>query len=195
MRHPKLSDLKPGNISDIATPFRSRPGYILVFSTVTIAIVGLVTAFAKAPVVFPPIGATVFILFAFPLAQEAHPRNVIGAYLVAVLVGMASVLIFGLWDQPPDLRELRWERFGAAMVGFVLVVVGLTSFRLLHIPAIAATMMISLGLIYQPYHFAVTMVIVFGVVGIALAINRSFKVPQPLWSNQRAPGGVARRDQ
>ena len=193
MRRPKLSDIEPGNISDIATPFRSRPGYILVFSSATIAVVGLITALAKAPVVFPPIGATVFILFAFPLAQEAHPRNVIGAYLLAVLAGMASVVVFGLWGEAADLEALRWERFGATMVGFILVVAALTAFRLLHIPAVAATMMISLGLIFQPYHFAVIMVLVLVVVGIALGINRAFKVPQPVWSDERAPGGVHRR--
>lgn len=184
------------DLADISTRYRSNLTYVLVFTTATVALLGLVTAILEAPVIFPPIAATIFILFAFPLAEESHPRNVLGAYLVAVLAGMASVAAFGLWNEAPDLFHMRWDRLGASVLGMGLAVAGIGSLRVLHIPALAATVMVTIGLVYEPIQFAYIVVFVLLSVGIALTVNRAFGLPQTLWSDPEdkvEPGQSTRR--
>lgn len=170
------------DLSDIQTRHRSGPVYVLAFSTLTVAVLGLLTAVLEAPVIFPPLAASAFILFAFPLAEESYPRNVFGSYAIGILGGMAAVAAFGLWGVEPDRFEMRWDRLGASILGMALAVGGITYLRALHVPALAATMMVTLGLIYEPVQFAYTLGFVLITIGISLAINRAFGLEQPLWS-------------
>ncbi|MFM9141182.1 MAG: ABC transporter permease, partial [Solirubrobacterales bacterium] len=50
----------------------------------------------KKPLVVPPIGPTIFIVFAFPLAQEAQPRNVVCGHGIGILSGVIALAVFGL---------------------------------------------------------------------------------------------------
>ena len=177
--------MRPGDrpdLSDVQTRYRSSLVYVLCFTTLTFAVLGLITIALKAPVVFPPLAATAFILFAFPLAEESYPRNVLGSYVIGVLAGMAAVAIFGLWQTPSDLLELPWDRFGASILGMALAVAGITFLRALHVPAFAATVMVTLGIIYRPEQYGYMIVLVAVMIGVALAVNRAFGLKQALWS-------------
>ena len=46
--------------------------------------------------VIPPFGATCVIAFVIPDSIFAHPRNIIGGYLVSCIVGLLILAIFGM---------------------------------------------------------------------------------------------------
>ncbi|MFM8527709.1 MAG: HPP family protein [bacterium] len=179
------------SIADVSAAYRSTPIYVVIASTLTMAVVGALAVWRAEPFVFPPIGATLFILFAFPLAQEANPRNVIGGHLIGLATGIAALLIFGLVNVPPDTTDLDWHRLGAILVGLALAISVLMGLRVLHIPAVATTLVVAMGLLSRPEDWAVMLVGVLVATALAVGINRLVGIPHPFWhdpSAERATG-------
>ncbi len=169
-------------IGDIASSFRSSRFYVVFFVTVGIAALGLLATLTRSPLVVPPVGATLFIIFAFPLSDEAKPRNVICAYLVGIVSGIVSLTIFGLINVPADITHLGLDRVGATTLAMALTALMLTAFRLLHIPAIAGSLLVALGLLSHPADWLALLAAVLVVTAAGLIINRAFGIPMPLWS-------------
>ena len=146
----------------------------------------LATVFKK-PLVVPPIGPTIFILFAFPLAQEAQPRNVVCGHALGITAGALSLLVFGLLDAAPDVNDIGTERVFAVTLTMALVLSSLTLLRVLHVPAVATALLVALGLLRKPEDWLALMVAVLIIVAVALVLARLRKVPMPLWSRADAP--------
>lgn len=177
----------PQNISDISSQLRSPAVFVVITGTLMVLLLGALATFFHKPLVVPPIGPTIFILFAFPLAQEAQPRNVICGYALGIAAGVASLAAFGLLYVTPDLNDLGVDRLLAVTLSMALVLALLTALRVLHIPAVATALLISLGLLREPEDWAVIMVAVLISVGVALVLARAMGVPMPLWSRNDAP--------
>lgn len=173
---------KRKNIADISTAYRSPAPYVMVTATLSMALLGVLAVWAAEPFIFPPLGPTLFILFAFPMAQEAHPRNVIGAHLIGLLSGIIALVIFGLVNVAPDLTDLDWNRLGAVIVALVIAIGILMGLRFLHIPGIATAMVVAMGLLSAPadWTFMLLGVIVATLLGVC--VNRTAGIPHPLWT-------------
>jgi CBS domain-containing membrane protein len=186
--------LLPQNIADVSTPYRSPALYTVITATLLVLLLGsLATVFHK-PLVVPPIGPTIFIVLAFPLAQEAQPRNVLCGHLLGIAAGAISLVVFGLLDTPPDLNDIGTERLFAVTLTMALVLTALTSLRVLHIPAVATALLVSLGLLREPEDWLALMAAVLIVLFVALALSRVRGVPMPLWSRADAPRMAASED-
>ncbi len=170
------------NIGDISEQFRSGRYYVFFFVTAGIAALGMLASLTGSPLVLPSVGATLFIVFAFPLAAGAEPRNVICSYLVGTASGIIGLAAFGLISVPADITHLGEGRVGATTVAVGLTVLMLRAFRLVHIPAIAGSLLVALGLLSDPADWLAQLVAVLVVTATALIINRTFGIAMPLWS-------------
>ena len=183
---------KRKNIADISSAYRSSPIYVVVASTVTMAAIGAIAVWGREPFIFPPIGATLFILFAFPLAQEANPRNVIGGYLIGLIAGIIALVIFNRVNVPPDATDLDWGRLGAIVLAMAVSISVLMGLRVLHIPAVAAALVVSMGLLSRPQDWAFMFLGAVAATAIAVAINRIVGIPHPFWKNRDAERAMGR---
>jgi CBS-domain-containing membrane protein len=149
----------------------------------SIAIMAGVALATGQPFVFPSLGPTAFLFYYTPLAPPASPRNAICGHLIGVLSGYGSLAIFGLRHAGPALAT----GVDASRVGAVALSLGLTSglmvlLRTPHPPAGATTMIISLGILREPWQLVVLMVAVLLLTLQALVINRLAGLPYPLWA-------------
>ena len=175
------------NLADIRSAYRSSPPYVVVASFLTMAFIGVLAVWRREPFVFPPLGATLYILFAFPMAQEAGPRNVVGGHLIGLLAGIAALLVFGLVAVPPDTTDLDWKRLGAILLGLSLALSVLLGLRVLHIPAVATALVVSMGLLAEPKDWAFMFAGAVLVTVIAVALNRAVGIPHPFWERKPEP--------
>lgn len=180
------------NLADISAAYRSTPVYVVIASTLTMAVIGALAVWWAEPFVFPPIGATLFILFAFPLAQEANPRNVLGGHLVGLVTGIVALVIFGLVEVPPDTTDLDWTRLGAILLGLAVAISVLMGLRLLHIPSVATTLVVAMGLLSRPQDWAFMLLGVLVATAMAVAINRLTGIPHPFWHDPKAERAMGR---
>lgn len=153
--------------------------------------IGLLAAAALAtgsPLVFPSLGPTAFLLFYTPLAAAASPRNAIGGHLIGVIAGYASLVTFGLTDAAPALvAGITGPRVGAAALSLAMTSAVMVWTKLVHPPAGATTLIVSLGILIRLDHLAVLMLAVGLLVVQALVINRLAGLPYPLWSPRQEP--------
>ncbi|MEX0621112.1 MAG: HPP family protein [Solirubrobacterales bacterium] len=186
MRLPKRK-----NIADISPAYRSPPPYVVISSALAMAVLGVLAIWGSEPFIFPPLGPTLFILFAFPLAQEAHPRNVIGGHLIGLIAGVIALVIFGLVNVPPDLTDLDWSRLGAVLVGMVVSIGLLMGLRVLHIPGVATAMVVAMGLLSAPADWAFMLFGAIVATLVAVGLNRAVGIPHPLWTGppEQPPAG------
>lgn len=148
--------------------------------------IGLLAGAAWAtgsPMVFPSLGPTAFLIFYTPLAPAACPRNLLGGHLFGVLAGFVALVVFGLTDAESAMSG----GVTGARVGATALSLGLTSgatvwAKVVHPPAGATTLIVSLGVITQVAHLGVLMLAVALLAGQGLVINRLAGVAYPLWA-------------
>lgn len=156
----------------------------------TMAFIGVLAVWRREPFVFPPLGPTMFILFAFPLAEEANPRNVVGGHLAGLAAGIVALLVFGLVEVPPDITDLDWTRLGAILLALSLALGIIMGLRTLHVPGVATALVVAMGLLSRPEDWAFMLVGVLVVTAMAVAMNRTVGIPHPFW---RSPPDEGRR--
>ena len=172
-------------ISDISLPYRSSKTYIVITVTFATAVLGVASVLTHEGLILPPLGATLFVIFAFPLSKEAYPRNVVGAHFVAILSGIGALVIFGLVDVHGSFDAISWTRLAALLVAMIVCVAALTTLRLLHVPALATVMLIALGTLDSWNDWVAIAAAVLISTALGLIINRATGRDQPLWT--RAP--------
>lgn len=150
--------------------------------------IGLMSAAALvtgAPFIFPSLGPTAFLLFYTPTSPASSPRNTIVGHLVGAAAGYLALLIFGLVDAAPALAtSVTGPRVGAAAVSLALTSGLMVWLRVPHPPAGATTLIVSLGILREPWQLAVLMGAVALLTVQGFVINRLAGIEYPLW---RAP--------
>lgn len=155
--------------------------------------IGLMAAAALvtgAPFIFPSLGPTAFLLFHTPLLPTASPRNTICGHFIGAAAGYLSLVVFGLTTQAPALVEgVGWARVGAAALSLGLTSGVMVWARVPHPPAGATTLIVSLGILREPWQLAVLMLAVVLLVAQGFVINRLAGIPYPLWSPRPVGSG------
>lgn len=148
--------------------------------------IGLMAAAAVAtgaPFIFPSLGPTAFLLFYTPTQPAASPRNTIGGHLIGVLAGYLALVVFGLTARGPALAEgVTWTNVGAAALSLGLTSGAMVWCRVPHPPAGATTLIVSLGILHEPWQLAVLMLAVCLLVLQGIVINRLAGIDYPLWA-------------
>ncbi len=159
--------------------------------------IGLMSALAvltHTPLIFPSLGPTAFLFFYTPMAPSASPRNTLVGHAIGVAAGYFSLVVTGLTMAGPALSEgVTWSRVIAAALSLGLTSGLMVLLKCPHPPAGATTLIVSLGILRQPWQLVVLMGAVVLLTLQAIAINRLAGIPYPLWSPVRESSDVAKK--
>lgn len=160
-----------------------------VYGVGSIAVLSALALATDAPFVFPSLGPTAFLVFSTPLAPAASPRNALFGHLIGAASGYLALVVFRLTGDAPALVEgIGWTRVGAAALSLGLTSGLMVWLRVPHPPAGATTLIVSLGVLQEPWELAVLMLAVALLVVQGFVVNRAAKVPYPLWAPAPAAG-------
>src|SRR5262249_20243258 len=147
--------------------------FALINGLVSIGLMAMAALLTGAPFIFPSLGPTAFLLFYTPTQPAASPRNTLGGHLIGALARYIALLAFGLTERGPALATgVTWTNVGAAALSLGLTSGAMVWFKVPHPPAGATTLIVSLGILRQPWQLAVLMLAVVLLVGQGFVINR-----------------------
>ncbi len=153
--------------------------------------IGLMSALAVitgSPFIFPSLGPTAFLFFYTPTAPSASPRNTLIGHAIGAIAGYLSLVVTGLTTTGPALTVgVTWPRVIAAALSLGFTAGLMVLFKSPHPPAGATTLIISLGILRQPWQLVLLMVAVVLLTLQAFVINRLAGIPYPLWNPIREP--------
>src|SRR5262245_19498533 len=156
--------------------------FAMVNGFVAIGLMAFAALITGAPFVFPSLGPTAFLLFYTPMQVSACPRNTLAGHAIGAAAGYFALVVFGLTDAGPALASgVSASRVGAAALSLGLTSGVMVWARVPHPPAGATTLIVSLGILDEPWQLAGLMLAVFLLVLQGLAINRLAGVPYPIW--------------
>jgi CBS-domain-containing membrane protein len=157
--------------------------FAFVNGLVSIAIMAAVAMITRAPFIFPSLGPTAFLLFYGSTTPAASPRNTLGGHLIGCAAGYLSLVLFGLTQRGPALAVgVDWSTVGAAALSLALTSGAMVWCRVPHPPAGATTLIVSLGILREPWHLGVLMLAVLLLVAQGYVINRLAGLDYPLWA-------------
>lgn len=160
----------------------SRALLVFVNGFVAIALACGVALFSHTPFVFPSLGPTAFMLYAAPLERAASPRSTLGGHAIGIVCGYAALWLFGLLDAPPalaggmDAARIGCSALSLAATGALMILLGVV-----HPPAGATTLIVSLGIIDHPLDLLLIEAAVAVMVVQAMLVHRLSGTPYPLW--------------
>jgi len=150
---------------------------------VSVAILAGLALVSHAPLVFPSVGPTAFMLYFTPLAPTASPRNALCGHAIGIGCGYASLWSVGLEYAPCAMQEgIYWPRVLAAALSLATTGACMVLLDAVHPPAGATTLIVALGIITTPAHLGIMELAVALLVLQAFAINRLAGIEYPLWS-------------
>ncbi|WP_410599322.1 HPP family protein [Amycolatopsis sp. lyj-90] len=164
----------------------SRTAYVALSSFGCIVFIGLCAILSGAPLLFPSLGPTAFLVFASPRAPGASPRNTVLGHLAGVLAGLTGLAVTGLLTAAPDLTHPSWARIGAAAIALGLTCAAMAALEIPHPPAGATTLIIALGLLHTAPQIVAVLVGVALIALLAVLVNKLFGIPYPWWRSPRA---------
>jgi CBS-domain-containing membrane protein len=157
--------------------------FALVSTAVSIAVIAVVADVARAPIVFPSLGPTAFLIFDQPRRGAASPRNVLLGHLIGILCGLGALAVTGTYGRGPSLSGgLPAQRVAAAAIALGVTSGAMALLQLPHPPAAATALIVSLGFLT---HLADALTFYAGVialVGQGFVIDRLSGLRYPLWS-------------
>ncbi len=155
---------------------------------ISIALMSVLAVITHSPFIFPSLGPTAFLFFYTPTAPAASPRNTIIGHAIGVIAGYLSLVLTGLTAAGPALTVgVTWPRVIAAGLSLGLTAGVMVLLKAPHPPAGATTLIISLGILRQPWQLVLLMIAVILLTLQALVINRLAGIAYPFWSLPREP--------
>jgi CBS-domain-containing membrane protein len=164
--------------------------FVFVNGFAAVAMLAALAVVSHTPFVFPSVGPTAFLLYFMPLAPTASPRNTLCGHAIGIICGYASLCLVGLEHAPSALEEIHGPRVLAAALSLAATGALMILFRVVHPPAGATTLIISLGFITTLAHVCLIEIAVALMVLQALGVNRLAGIDYPLWSGHVPPPGA-----
>jgi CBS-domain-containing membrane protein len=169
--------------------------FAMINGVISIGLIAFAALITGAPFVFPSLGPTAFLLFYTPMVPAACPRNTLSGHAIGAAAGYLALVVFGLQDAGPALTTgVTASRVGAAAISLGLTAGIMVWARVPHPPAGATTLIVSLGILHEPWQLGVLMLAVLLLVLQGLGINRLAGIPYPLWRpappDASAPAGA-----
>lgn len=192
----EMSDIVRGLVTRVRLPWllrhRSRLPVLALFSfingCISIGLMSILAVLTHSPFIFPSLGPTAFLFFYTPTAPSASPRNTIIGHAIGVVAGYFSLVVTGLTMAGPALVVgVSWPRVIAAALSLGLTAGLMVILKSPHPPAGATTLIVSLGILTQPWQLLLLMIAVVLLTLQAIAINRLAGIPYPLWGPRQEP--------
>lgn len=136
-------------------PTRPRALLCALQATLVAGVLGMLSLRTHAPFLFPALGATAYLLIAYPENSASQPRNVLGTHVVAATAGWLCFWIFGLAPGGTTLvAGGGFEHVAAAALALGLTTALLLALGLHHPPAVATTLTFALGFLPHAWQIA-----------------------------------------
>lgn len=162
----------------------ARAGFTFVAGFLTIAVLAGLAVVTRSPFVFPSLGPTAFLLYFSPTSVTASPRHALLGHAVGLVCGYGSLWCTGLAHAPAaTIMGVTWARVIAAALSLASTGALLILLRVVHAPAAATTLIVSLGIITAPWQLVIIEVAVVAMVACGLAFNRFAGLPYPWWES------------
>lgn len=161
---------------------RSRVLVHWIGGTLLIGAIGLLASGFDLAMLFPPLGATAFLLLHRPEAPPASPRCTVYGHAIAMLVGAAAHSVCGCDVLPAAaLAQMDFGHAAAAALALGGTAALMELLNAPHPPAGATTVVVALGQLrgYDQLLVALGAVVVLVVLGGGLA--RLQGIQYPLW--------------
>lgn len=159
--------------------------FVLTMGFLSIGILAAVAMVSRTPFVFPSLGPTAILFFFHPMSPSASPRHALLGHAIGILCGYGSLLLLGLQHGGSEmsgsigLRRLFAVALSLSATAFFMILA-----KVAHAPAGATTLLISLGLITQPFHLLIIEIAVAFLCLQAISINRLAGLNYPLWAGR-----------
>jgi len=158
--------------------------YLVAVAAAALTACGLVGLAASEPWLFPSLGPTVMVLVERPRAAAAAPRNVLLGHLAGIAVGWLCLALTGLLHAPPAITAgLSGVRIVAAVLSVALTILVLLALRAPHAPAVATTLIVSLGILRTGPQLLTIVLAVLLVLAVVWLLDLAVRTRRP------APGG------
>lgn len=171
--------------------FPERPvwaAFMFINGFVTIGLLAGVAMLSGTPFIFPSLGPTAFLLFFTPTSPTASPRHTIYGHAIGILCGYGALWLTGLADAPPAMvAGVDGARVVAAALSLASTGALMILLKAAHPPAGATTLIISLGIVTEPFYLLIIEVAVALLALQAIVINRLAGLDYPLWAKRVAP--------
>lgn len=155
---------------------------------ISIGLMSILAVLTRSPFIFPSLGPTAFLFFYTPTAPSASPRNTIVGHAIGALMGYLSLVVTGLtMAGPATVIGVSWPRVIAAALSLGLTAGLMVLLKSPHPPAGATTLIVSLGILRQPWQLVLLMIAVVILTLQALIINRLAGISYPLWNPHQEP--------
>jgi CBS domain-containing membrane protein len=178
-------------LTHLLTHHAERPTWALFMflnGFITIALLAGVAMISRTPFVFPSLGPTAFLFFFTPRAPAATPRHTLYGHAIGILCGYGALWLFGLQHAPAAMATgVSGPRIGAAALSLASTGALMILLKAAHPPAGATTLIVSLGIVTQPFHLLVIEIAVAVLTLQAIVINRMAGIDYPLWALRAAP--------
>jgi len=162
--------------------------FVFVNGFVTCAILASMAMAWKTTFIFPSLGPTAFMVFFNPASAESSPRNAILGHAIGILCGYGALWVTGLVDAAPaTVSGVHDPRIVAAAVSLATTGAFMILFGVVHPPAAATTLIISLGIITAPVHLLIIELAVVVLAIQAIVVNRVAGVDYPVWARRVSP--------
>lgn len=162
--------------------------FVFVNGFVTCAILASMAMAWKTTFIFPSLGPTAFMVFFSPASAASSPRNAILGHAIGILCGYGALWMTGLVDAAPaTVSGVHDPRIVAAAVSLATTGAFMILFGVVHPPAAATTLIISLGIITAPVHLLIIELAVVVLAIQAIVVNRIAGVDYPIWARRVSP--------
>ena len=181
-----LTHLQPGYL---VRSMKNPQVVVILFAVISGGLaLGIITTIAfltEFPLLFPPLGASAFILFYTPMSEQASPRHVILAHTVCLFLGLLSIHFLAIYffdSNTLDLTVMSWLHVAAIALAMVLSTTVMISFKFEHPPAAATALIASMGYILNSTQIIGFVAAVILLVLEAYLFNRILGgIPYPHW--------------
>ena len=141
------------------------------------------------------LGPSAFSMFFHPTSPSSSPRNALCGHALGILCGYGALWITGLAYAPSAISEgVTMARVIACALSLAATGASMILLDVVHPPAGATTLIVSLGIITRPFHLLVVELAVGLIVLEALVINRLAGVDYPFWARRDAEPASASGD-
>lgn len=159
--------------------------FVLIMGFVSIAILATVAMLSRTPFLFPSLGPTAILFFFHPMSPSASPRHALFGHAIGIVCGYGSLLLLGLQRAGPDMSgAIGLRRLFAVALSLSATAFFMILFKAAHAPAGATTLLISLGLITEPFHLLILEIAVALLCLQAISINRLAGLNYPIWARR-----------
>jgi CBS-domain-containing membrane protein len=159
--------------------------FTFVSGFITIGVLAGLAVLSRTPFVFLSLEPTGFLFFLAPSSPAASPRNALHGHAIGIVCGYGALWLTGLEHAPSAMLEhIHWPRVLAASLSLAVTGAGMILFRVAHPPAGATTLIVSLGIVTEPFHLLTIEVAVANLTLLAIGIHRLASTDYPLWSTK-----------